>query len=87
MRTVSHREMRNSSGEILRAVAAGETIYITNNGRLAAVIGPPSQLDLLVADGQARPPRKSLATLPAPKPRRPGSPTTVEIIADVRGRW
>lgn len=36
MRTVTHREMRNGSGEILRAVAAGETVQVTNNGQIAA---------------------------------------------------
>ena len=41
MRTVTHREMRNNSGEILRAVAAGETVQVTNNGQIAAVISPP----------------------------------------------
>jgi hypothetical protein len=31
----------HSSGEILRAVAAGETVQVTNNGQVAAVISPP----------------------------------------------
>ncbi|WP_460519342.1 type II toxin-antitoxin system prevent-host-death family antitoxin [Humibacter antri] len=30
METVTHREMRNRSGEILRRVEAGETIRISN---------------------------------------------------------
>lgn len=40
MDTVTHREMRNRSGEILRRVEAGESIQVTNNGRPAAVIVP-----------------------------------------------
>lgn len=44
-RTISHRELRNNSGEILRAVAAGESFTITNNGRPVAELipaaGPP----------------------------------------------
>jgi prevent-host-death family protein len=32
MRSVSHREMRNEIGRILRAVAAGESVLVTNNG-------------------------------------------------------
>ena len=41
MRTVTHREMRNQSGDILRHVADGETIQVTNHGRVAALIVPP----------------------------------------------
>ena len=41
MRTVTHREMRNQSGAILRYVADGETIQVTNNGQVAALIVPP----------------------------------------------
>ena len=40
METVTHREMRNRSGEILRRVEAGETLQVTNNGHLAALIVP-----------------------------------------------
>ena len=39
-RTISHRELRNNSGEILRAVAAGESFTITNNGAPVAVLSP-----------------------------------------------
>jgi predicted nucleic acid-binding protein len=57
--------MRNSSAEILRAVAAGESVQVTNHGQLAAVISPPvaTVLDELVARGLARPPRRSRAEL------------------------
>lgn len=40
-KTVTHREMLNNSGEILRAVSAGETVQVTNHGQVAAVISPP----------------------------------------------
>ncbi|MCX6433035.1 MAG: type II toxin-antitoxin system prevent-host-death family antitoxin [Actinobacteria bacterium] len=39
-RTISHRELRNNSGEILRAVAAGESFTITNNGQPVAELVP-----------------------------------------------
>tara|TARA_R110002020_G_scaffold14291_11_gene50742 strand:+ start:1524 stop:1646 length:123 start_codon:yes stop_codon:yes gene_type:complete len=32
--------MRNRSGEILRRVEAGESVLVSNNGRLAALIVP-----------------------------------------------
>ncbi|MET3806725.1 prevent-host-death family protein [Nakamurella sp. UYEF19] len=88
MRTVTHREMRNSSGEILRAVAAGESVQVTNNGQLAAVISPPSvgSLDQLVAQGQARPARRGTADLSAIR-RRPAKLTSAELVQDTRGRW
>ena len=88
MRTVSHREMRNSSGEILRAVAAGETVEVTNNGQVAALITPPGSdvLTQLVALGQARPARRSTVDL-AGIDRRSAQLTSAEIIKDVRGIW
>lgn len=42
MRTVTHRELRIGRGEILRAVAAGETVDVTNRGQVAVVISPPA---------------------------------------------
>jgi prevent-host-death family protein len=88
MRTVTHREMRNSSGEILRAVAAGETVQVTNNGQVAAVISPPlgAPLDRLVAQGQARPARRGVADLSSIR-RRTAKRTTAELVEDARGRW
>ena len=88
MRTVTHREMRNSSGEILRAVAAGETVQVTNNGQVAAVISPPAggSLDLLAAQGQARLARRAVADLGTIR-RRKAKRTSAELVEDARGRW
>lgn len=88
MRTITHREMRNSSGEILRAVAAGETVQVTNNGQVAAVISPPASgsLDRLVAQGLARAARRSAADLSNIRPRT-AKLTSAELIRDARGRW
>ena len=88
MRIVTHREMRNSSGEILRAVAAGETVQVTNNGQVAAVISPPAtgSLDQLLAQGQARAPRHGVAELSTIR-RRSASRTSAELVEDARGRW
>lgn len=88
MRTVTHREMRNSSGEILRAVAAGETVQVTNNGQVAAMISPPvgDPLDRLRAQGQARPARRPLADLSTVR-RRKAKRTSAELVAEARGRW
>lgn len=88
MRTVTHREMRNNSAEILRAVAAGEVVQVTNHGRVAAVISPPNQpaLARLVADGQARPARQLINQLSTIK-RRASVLTSAELLDDVRRRW
>ncbi len=80
--------MRNESANVLRRVAAGETILVTNNGQPAAVIGPPSadMLTLLAAQGQLRKAVNSPADLLSIK-RRKSDKTTAEIIGDSRGRW
>jgi prevent-host-death family protein len=45
IKTVSHRELRNNSAGILRAVAAGESFIVTNHGLAVAVIKPVSVPD------------------------------------------
>ncbi len=88
METVTHREMRNRSGEILRRVEAGESVQVSNNGHLAAMIVPVggSVLDGLVARGEARPARAGIESLLAITPAQ--SPvTSQQIIEDSRGRW
>ena len=88
MRTVTHREMRNSSGEILRAVAAGESVRVTNNGRVAALIVPPPSdpVEDLIEKGQARPPLRPRGGFAALKRVR-STVSTKEIIDDLRGPW
>lgn len=39
-RTITQRELRNESGEIMRAVDAGETFVVTRNGIPAAELRP-----------------------------------------------
>lgn len=39
-RTIPHRELRNNSSEILRAVQAGESFTVTNHGRPIAKLVP-----------------------------------------------
>lgn len=88
MKTITHREMRNNSGEILRRVEAGETIQVTNRGRVVATIGPPAEsvLEELIRRGQAQPATKPLSSLRQIK-RVKSERSTAEIIADARGRW
>ena len=41
--TIPHRELRNNSSAVLRDVQAGETVYVTNNDEVVAVLVPPVQ--------------------------------------------
>jgi len=88
MRTVTHREMRNNSGEILRAVAAGESVEVTNNGQVAAVITPPTPTTVasLIGLGQARAARRPVSDLALIR-RRKASSSSADLLADARGRW
>ena len=43
-RTIPHRELRNDSSAVLRAVRDGETIEVTNNGEVVAVLVPPPRV-------------------------------------------
>ena len=80
-RTISHRELRNNSGEILRAVVAGESFTITNNGQPVAELVPAG-----------RPPFGGLTVTQA---RQPGdfssipkwdlSQPVLEILDELRG--
>lgn len=88
MEQVTHREMRNRSGEILRRVEAGESIQVSNNGRLAAVIIPVggTVLDGLVARGEARPARESTASL-LTITRVSSDIPSARLVEDSRGTW
>ena len=88
METVTHREMRNRSGEILRRVEAGESVRVTNNGQPMAMIVPVSGdlLDALVARGEARPARTDGAAL-ANIHRVVSATSSREVIEDSRGVW
>lgn len=88
MRTVTHREMRNQSGEILRQVAVGETIQVTSRGRLVARIVPPGTdvLAELAAQGQVRPALRPISSLQSVV-RRKSVAGSDAIVADVRGPW
>jgi prevent-host-death family protein len=60
MRTISHRELRDNSAEVLRAVNAGEMIEVTDAGKVVAVLIPPSltPYERLLAAGKVREPSR-----------------------------
>ena len=88
METITHREMRNRSGEILRRVEAGESIRVSNNGRPAAIIVPVggTVLDGLISRGEVRPARTSVQALHTIK-RGVSAVGSAQLIEDARGQW
>lgn len=88
MEVIPHRELRNNSSAVLARVAGGESIAVTNNGRVAAVLVPPqeSELDRVLTARAARLPRN-----PQPRfdqVRRARSTTSFSaaaILEDLRG--
>lgn len=88
MEEITHRTLRNESADVLRRVAAGETLVVTNHGVPAATIGPPplDPLADLQAKGQVRPPLAPPSTLTSIQRSVPSRPSD-EIIEDSRGRW
>jgi antitoxin (DNA-binding transcriptional repressor) of toxin-antitoxin stability system len=80
--------MRNQSGEILRQVADGETIQVTNHGQVTALIVPPSTdtLSDLISRGKARPARAPISNLRSIL-RRKSTVSSQTIVADIRGHW
>lgn len=88
METITHREMRNRSADVLRRVEAGESLQVSNNGRPVAVIVPVggAALDGLVARGEARRARRELDALAGIR-RTSSERSTTQLIADARGRW
>lgn len=69
MTSVGVRELRQRASELLRRVAAGETIEVTDRGRPVALLAPLPEagpLERLRAAGEVIPPVDDLAELPPP---------------------
>lgn len=88
METMSHRDMRNHSGELLRRVQAGESVIVTSRGQSVAIVSPIGRnvLDDLEQQGQLRRARRPVASLADIQPRR-SDLSSAQIIDDARGRW
>lgn len=84
METIGVRELQQHASAALRRVARGETIGVTQRGRLVAVLSAPSTASgagALVASGRVQPARRSPSEL-----REPVSTTrsTVEVLNELR---
>jgi len=81
MRTLSQRELRNQSAQVLRDVAAGESFLVTNDGVPVAKLVPvESQEPGLPVSKPATGSFDSWLTLP----RFKSSSTVDEILDDLR---
>ncbi len=77
MRTISQREMRNDSGQVLREVELGQTFVVTRRGTPVARIVPLTEASLAYRPAR-RPPRFSTADLV------PIDTTTEELLDELR---
>jgi prevent-host-death family protein len=87
MASVGVRELRQRASELLRRVAAGETIEVTDRGRPVALLAPIPEagpLERLRAAGELSPPRGDLADLPAPLPLESGREPPSRVLARLR---
>ncbi len=80
MRTITHRELRNDSGKVLREVADGESILVTNNGITVARISPAGEAgaDLHIS-------RAATAHGFDDVPLHPAKFRTADVLSDLRG--
>jgi len=87
MERIGIRELRQHASRYLRLVKAGETVEVTERGRLVAMLVPPnpatSARERLVASGQLLPSARPLR-LPERVPAVPGSPDTGAILDELR---
>jgi len=74
MRSVGVGALRQRASELLRLVEQGETIEVTNHGRVVAVLGPPpgqSPWERLVAMGEVTLATRNIDGLPDPLQAHP----------------
>jgi prevent-host-death family protein len=87
MTTVGVRELRQRASELLRRVAAGETIQITDHGHPVAVLAPLPEagaLERLRAAGELESASASVDDLPEPLPLAAGQKPPSAILARLR---
>jgi prevent-host-death family protein len=85
MRRIPQRELRNDSGRVLAAVAAGESIEVTSNGTVMAVMVPPnvSPVERGRRDGTVRPARRRIRLSDVPRVR--AAESIADVLDDLRG--
>jgi prevent-host-death family protein len=92
MTRVGVRELRDNISAVLRRVASGEAIEITDHGHPVARLVPLSHksvLDQMIAEGRATPASRSIGDLPEPIKLAPGSESVSDVLRRMREeeRW
>ena len=87
MTTVGIRELRQRASDLLRLVAQGETVEITDRGRPVALLTPlpeGSPLEQLRAAGELDSPTGDIEDLPAPLALEDAEAPS-QVLARLRG--
>ena len=88
-RVVGVRELRQNLSVYLDKVKDGQTLQVTEFGRVVALLTPLpaeklSPLERMVREGRAIPPKGTLKERRPPQPAPPGTPSTEELLAAER---
>jgi antitoxin (DNA-binding transcriptional repressor) of toxin-antitoxin stability system len=83
---VGVRELRQNLSVYLDRIKNGETLQVTEFGRVVALLTPLpaerlSPFERMVREGRAIPPKGSLKDRRPPQPGPPGMPSSEEILA------
>ena len=83
---VGVRELRQNLSIYLDKVKAGETLQVTEFGRVVALLSPLpaeklSPFERMVREGRAIPPKGSLKDRRPPQPAPPGTPSSEDLLA------
>jgi prevent-host-death family protein len=88
MARIGIRELRQNASEYVRRAEKGEVIEVTDRGRPVAQLTPlprpMSVLERWIAEGKATRGSGNLADLGPPVPLPPGSPSTQQILDELR---
>jgi prevent-host-death family protein len=87
MASVGVRELRQRASELLRRVAAGETIEVTDRGRPVALLAPIPEgghLERLRAAGEVSATSGDPDELPVPLPLEPGQEPPSLVLERLR---
>ena len=70
MTEVGIRALKQNASAVVARVVAGDRVTITDRGRPVAQLTqiPSSQVEQLIEAGRARPAKRDIAALPAPRP-------------------